>query len=650
MASDAALRIGQAFYGSFSGYHNYRVLAASPSSESGFSREEREIISLRSDLGGSAQTVARFAPIFTFYRLGKERRWAFSRTVWLGRGPRGNDYLAHVLALDAEVMEALRGDPFLLLRCARTTEEDPSKEIGPVFCEEKPADEGKLDPIYVSPRRVKELALLPCGTALDPRIESPIASGFLRAITCASLAVPLDDGDAARSLCASMVSLLPPEDRESLSFCSRFSLPRRTSFRLAVYASEDAALAERYLTGFDPVAAAGVADAFLEWVEACRRKEVDPLYKLFLFEDRNADGATRIVRKLLGHEQWLTDAELERLDEIVRDARNEALPSVRHQRVPVAWGRVFTKTKEILISPWSSLGPLKKACRDLWNDKFGEGFVQGKVRQVGSQDSRELEFVETLAILALTALVPKRPDLVLASMRGALRETKRLMPSEGAVAFLWRMALEARIVPELERTEAAELIQLVCAEWPEEIASWLEQEEPPHDVLVLIAEECLKGVAGSYVGAVGWPHLNADHWTLVASASERLIERIANQQTRDTVSGLLAARLLFSSVALASEIKASNAVSRLAGVLQAALEARVPGGADLLVMAASALASRGQNTPARMASAAGPGLRLQSREDFWLSGNGPGGIWGFCLLEEAWREVETAEWRGVSRS
>jgi hypothetical protein len=423
MIEAGVLGIGQAFYGSFSGYHDYRILAASPAVESGFTREEREIISLRSNLGGSAQTAPSFAPFFTFYELGRQRRWAFSRTVWLGRGSRGNDYLAHVLALDSEVMEALRGDPFLLLGCG-------------LFREEKPRGEETLKPLSAPLREIEAKADLPCGAGLDPRIEGMLAAGFLRAVARGTLAVPLDDGEAAAALCRSIVSLLPPDDRENLSFCSRFSLPRRTPFRLAVYAAEDAPLVERYLDATSPAAAPGSGDSFSEWVAACQTREIEPFYGISLVKGSAAE-MLKIVQKLPRGES-LTPAEEERLEPIVLDRRNRWLPSVQRLILPLAWKAVRSRVDKVL-SAGSHLASLEEACRQTWSYDSDGRFLETKIAAAASQrGSGEFDLVEVTAVLAMAVLIPDKamPERILAT---ATAESPALFRSSQLAS--WTLAM-----------------------------------------------------------------------------------------------------------------------------------------------------------------------------------------------------------------
>jgi hypothetical protein len=396
------LEIGQAFYGSFSGYHDYRILAASPAGASGFSREDREIISLRSNLGGSAQTVPSFAPFLTFYDLGRQRPWAFSRTVWFARGPRGNDYLVHVLAISAEVMEALRGDPFLLLEFD-------------LFMDSKPPSEEPLEPQYIPLKEVAAKAIRPCGADLDPRIPGPVAASFLRTLNrgTGTLSLSLDDGEAAASLCRSIVSLLPPDDRVTLSFCSRFSLPRRSSFRLAVLAAEDAPMAERYLNGFNAEIAQGSGDLWSDWVSACQSQEVEPFYGVSLSKD-TASGVLKVVRKLPSGEK-LTQSEEERLGPIALNPSNRQLPSVQRLRLPLAWKAVRSQTDE-MISAGSGISLLEEACRQAWF-YADDQFLAAKISEAARG---KLDAFEMTAILAMAVLVPDRarPGSILVTNEG----------------------------------------------------------------------------------------------------------------------------------------------------------------------------------------------------------------------------------------
>lgn len=404
MIKGDVLEIGQAFYGSFSGYHDYRILAASPAGASGFSREDREIISLRSNLGGSAQTVPRFDSFFTFYDLGRQRPWAFSRTVWLSRGPRGNDYLVHVLAISAEVMEALRGDPFLLLR---------------LFNDVKPLSEEALRPLQLPVKQVLEQAMRPCGADLDERIKVPVLAGLLRTIArgTGALAFPLDDHERAVTLCRSIISALPPDDREGLSFCSRFSLPRRAAFRLAVYSAEDAPLADRYLDGPISGATPGSDDSFTDWAVACQNKEIEPFYRMSLAKvskgnAANAPGVLKVVQKL-GRKEDLSSTEEDLLEPVVLDRRNHCLPSIHGLIVPLAWKAVRRIAGEV-VSAKSSLARLKEACQRIWSLDSRGKFLEEMISNSGSTQA---DLTRATAILTLALSAPKaelaRPDLIL---------------------------------------------------------------------------------------------------------------------------------------------------------------------------------------------------------------------------------------------
>ena len=710
----SVLEIGQAFYGSFSGYRDYDILAASPAAESGFRRDEREIVSLRSNLGGSAQTAASFAPIYTFYELpqrkeaNRQHLWVFSRTVWLGRGPRGNDYLAHVLALDKKVMDQLRGDPFLLLECEQTTK-DLMEKKGPVFSTEKPLNDERLQPIYVPLWQVEQLAFRPCGADLDPRLETRIAAGFLHAVVHGSLAVSLDDGEAATSLCRSIVSLLPPEDRETLSFCSRFSLPRRTSFRLAVYAGEDRSLAERYLAGFDPAADARAGDASLWWIDACREQKIEPFYKLSLFDKGGIEGAIGKVQALAGE---IDLSGVGPLQDIVSDPRNERFSPRQQVLLIMTWKEIRDEAEAVLRS--RPIDALEAACQKLWSYDRGGSFLVSKVREAADQHgSGGFEMEETTAILALAVLVPgrERPALVLAPERGSAlfwegqaarwmievadrnpeacrrlliawftgwrqsdgklaiyqvcAELKQLPREDGrasdtaetvfdalwevapkeeqeridwriellrksrdlepllAVGDVARCALDQRLLAGMEESEAVYWIRVNLSNAPLETAKWLEWEKPSPSILILVATVCSENLVEN------WPGLNSSHWTLIVSLADLLVRKAPFQ---DPELGMALSELLF----LAADRAPRATVSRIASVLWATLEARPPGGTDLLVLAAAALVLRGE-----AAISAGQALWSQSEEDFWLGG-APGGAQGALLLDRAWKTIATS--------
>src|SRR5579863_1802961 len=204
------LVLDQAFYGSRSGEADFQILAASP----GLTREERDAVLHASNLGGSAQTAADPSPLYAFYPLGASgRRWGFSRTLFLGLGGRGNDYLAHLLVLHADALSALRGDVFLL------------EELG-VFRNVKP-DSDAIPALVLDRERAEQAARRRIGEReADPRRLAPL----LRALAHGPLAIEVGSGHDGAELCRSILACLPPDDRCQLSLCSRFSLPRAMAF------------------------------------------------------------------------------------------------------------------------------------------------------------------------------------------------------------------------------------------------------------------------------------------------------------------------------------------------------------------------------------------------------------------------------------
>jgi hypothetical protein len=124
------LGLDQAMYGSRSGDADFRILAAS----AGLTRDERDAFLPVANLGGSAQVADDPAPIYSFFPVDRQgRRWGWARTVFLGFGGRGNDYLVHLVVLPGEALSALRGDLFLIEELGLFRGDKPAGESLPLL-------------------------------------------------------------------------------------------------------------------------------------------------------------------------------------------------------------------------------------------------------------------------------------------------------------------------------------------------------------------------------------------------------------------------------------------------------------------------------------------------------------------------------------
>lgn len=457
------LGIGQAFYGSFSGHHDYRILAASP----GLSARDREAILEASNLGGTGLTAENPGPFFSAYDLDRRHgRRAFSRTVFLGRRQRGNDYLAHILILDPEALQVLRGDLFLL------------EDLG-LLSSEKPAEERDLDLLPLDSRQVEARSRRLLGAGHDERISRSHLAGVLRGLGHGPLAHSLES-DEGTALCRSVLAVLPPEDRERLSFCSRFSLPRSLKLDLAVYHPDDQGLATRYLPDFghDEPAPEGPDDPVDAWLEEVGRG-IHPLYGLSLLEEPGEAalraGAFRawsewVLRRGEGRSP-VEAAERRglRVGELVTEPLNRDLEPVRFLETDAALQEVLHRVEAVLSGRMDQpLTLLAEACarvrdRDPESRAVDERLSR-ETRLRNQAGGMSLEDVTTGIVLAL--LVPARAWLdriyggdsaLLRSSReaagwlSALHQRSPVACAEILTAWLirWRVSEGSRILAEV---------------------------------------------------------------------------------------------------------------------------------------------------------------------------------------------------------
>jgi hypothetical protein len=389
--------IGQAFYGSFSGHHDYRVLAASPD----VSDREQSEIEDASNLGGTALTGSPTGFVWAAYDLDRQSgRRAFSRTIFLGRSARGNDYLAHVLLLGPEARELLRGDLFLLA------------DLG-LFSDEKPATGKPLSKLALDPEGIERYSCRLLGAGADlgqPRLAAVLRALFFQVY----VALPEADGDQAEAVCRAVLAVLPPEDRERLSFCSRFSLPRAESFHLALYHPDDRELAQAHLRADlgEPLSDGSPGDLFETWIGEVAQG-VYPLYGLSL-RDRPDEAAARAA----AFREWAEAAVDEkgtassesmedwRLEDLVREPRNQVLEPVQRLKVAAAIREVLNRVKAVL-SRRRPLSFLVEACTELRDPDHPHR--RPPERFLGS-GGNPLEQVTARIALALFVPVPPRLD------------------------------------------------------------------------------------------------------------------------------------------------------------------------------------------------------------------------------------------------
>lgn len=267
MSTPADFRLEQAIYGSRSGDRDYRILAASP----GVARGDRDLLEQHANLGGSALTGERVEPIYAAFPLDpRSGRHAFTRAVVLGRGGRGNDYLVHALILGPALLQTLRGDLFLL-------------DDAGLFGERKPEGE-ELPAPDLDPGRWELASRRACGADRPMEVGLENLAPLLASLVEGPLAVQVAEGTLGLALCRALLSALPPDDRVSLSFCSRFCQPRTLPYRFSAFVPDDRPLADRYLRGaVRPLADAGDGP-IARWLTAAKGR-IEPVSGLSLLRD-----------------------------------------------------------------------------------------------------------------------------------------------------------------------------------------------------------------------------------------------------------------------------------------------------------------------------------------------------------------------------
>jgi hypothetical protein len=391
--------IEQAFYGSWSGYEHFEILARS----AGLTRQDADRISHYSDLGGSAQTDEDPHPIYCSYEL-DGGTWAFSRTTFLGMAKRGNDYLVHILILDPPAMEAVRGDLFLL--------EDRFESLKPTKGQPIPA-------IEIGPAAMAA-AHAPCGSGRDEGFSTPLLAGILGALAAATLALPAEDGRRGAALCRSVLSVLPPNDRAQLSFCSTFAHPRGIRFRLVAYRPVDGGLIARYLAGFDPAAAvhaAGSAAAppFRRWMEMVERG-IDPLFGLSLLA--RPEECVGVAARFLEWLDWqgqargpspqtLAQREGLPLLAVVNDPRNRELSQVGLVQIDATLRDHHEQVSAILRGSGETI---EGACRSL-RDRDPGGAVTERLLAAAERAAADRQLEAVIAVMAIAILVARPPRL-----------------------------------------------------------------------------------------------------------------------------------------------------------------------------------------------------------------------------------------------
>ncbi len=286
--------IDHAIFGSLSGRHDYRVLAASAGAE----RSLHGILEHHASLAGSAQMREATGWAFSFFAL-DQGRWAFTRTTFLGMRERGNDYVVHVLLLPTAVLDWIRWDIFLLET---------------LFSMEK--REGALEALAL-PELLRVQSARPCGSelAVDSPLR-PLVASALVGLSSGAVALEVPNPAAGIGVCRGAMSVLPPSDREGLSFSTYYSYARAPRFRLALHLAEDASL----VPGGPQRPAAAVPD-LAGWSRALSQA-VPPLAGLSVLHKPESAarlaGALPIARRLAVSLHAEAVAQYQRLEEGLR--------------------------------------------------------------------------------------------------------------------------------------------------------------------------------------------------------------------------------------------------------------------------------------------------------------------------------------------
>jgi hypothetical protein len=322
MAEPAHAIVEYVLYGSASGEGGYDILGHSDQ----VSPEEQEVVARFSNVGGSVLLEDGPEAIYTFYPLAPaSERWAFTQIAFLKKGPRGNVYRALTLVLDAETLDDLRWEPFLLGGVFRAVEERKAAI---------PLSRTKLE---AASRRTLSL-----GTGIDLNQLAAV----LRRLAEGAVAFACAGRGEGVAVCRAVLAALPPDDRRGLSFCTRYSYRQSLELRLAFYAPADEEEIGRYLE-YAGISARGPwgslpaqRDSFWSWCEALP-EGLDPLSGLTLLH-----GPLEAIRLSHFFRRWIqegaeppgmTPEVRQQIFSLILDERNRTLESVGNLRVSSAW-------------------------------------------------------------------------------------------------------------------------------------------------------------------------------------------------------------------------------------------------------------------------------------------------------------------------
>jgi hypothetical protein len=322
MAEPAHAIVEYVLYGSASGEGGYDILDHSDQ----VSQEEQEVVARFSNVGGSVLLEDGPEAIYTFYPLAPaSERWAFTQIAFLKKGPRGNVYRGLTLVLDAETLEDLRWQPFLLGGVFRAVEERKAAI---------PLSRTRLETASRRP--------LSLGAGIDPNQLAAVLRGLAASAVAFAYAVR---GEGV-AICRAVLGAIPPDDRRGLSFCTRYSYRQSFELRLAFYAPADEKQIGRYLE-YAGISARGAwgslptqRDSFWSWCEALP-EGLDPLSGLnLLHKPLEAIRLSHFFRRWFqegAEPPGMTPEVRKQIFSLILDERNRTLESVGNLRVSSAW-------------------------------------------------------------------------------------------------------------------------------------------------------------------------------------------------------------------------------------------------------------------------------------------------------------------------
>lgn len=373
-SGDRELTVGQVFFGSFSGRHQYEILHATPD----VTGDELRWIEHYSSLGGSAQIAEDYTPILSFYRLAtQDERWAFTRTILRRESySRGNDFWTQALIVSVQDLEAFRWDIFLL------------EEL---FTDVKPGRDARIEVQRIDKADICEQSRRSYRTAMSGYPIPEFTPTALHFLTRGALLLPVKSLPYGMELCRSVFNALPPADRKNLAFCTRFSYDQPMDFQLAAFTPEDQGIVYRHLVKsrrdnrkvfeITPDEDHVVDESIKTWWEIIHEPDAEPISGLSLLD--GPDRALRYARMLKdwahfemqrsptqGIEYRFCDQESK--DELVKLAQHDAnrrlqlIGVVFHTSVVLNFHKMI---RTILHNPASRFEDILEACATLRNQE-----------------------------------------------------------------------------------------------------------------------------------------------------------------------------------------------------------------------------------------------------------------------------------------